>query len=715
MRDLSTVEYFSTAETLVDVICKKTQSNSPLFFRVVIGYYLCKVASMMRCNIQTHDRGKIPVNAYVIALGTSGVGKGHSTNIMEEKVIHLFKEVYLESTFLLESETNLAKLAVKRANKKGTDPDTEIEKITKEFESLGELAFSFDSGTTAAVKQMRHKLLMANTGSMNMEIDEIGSNLLGNMDVLTTGLELFDVGKVKQKLTKNTSDNVRSEEIDGRTPTNLLLFGTPSKLLDGGKVEQEFDAMLEAGYARRCLFGTAGKNIKDLELTPEEIYDSLTDTDLEDELEKVALQLGNLANSSNLNVTLSMSKDVSLLCIEYKLSCEKQAAAFPEHREVEKAEISHRYFKAIKLAGAYAFISGNSEITEDTMYSALRLVEDSGKAFKGMLTRERNYVKLARYIANVDTEVTHVDIVEDLPFYKGSESNKREMLNYAIAYGYKNNIIIKRIFNDGIEFLKGESLQETDLDKIVISHSNHYSESYVPETAPFDKIEKLTQMSNRHWASHHFKGNYREEVKAIPGFNLIVIDIDESVSIASAEYLLKDYTYHIHTTKRHTEANNRFRILLPMSHYLKLDAEDFKEFMNNVYEWLPFEVDAQTNQRSRKWETFDGTFFNNSGKLIDTLSFIPKTDKNIKRKQVILDTQSLSALERWFINNSGEGNRNNQLLKYTLMLVDSGQSIETVTNNVLALNNKLAGKMEEAEVRSTILVTAAKAVIKRDM
>jgi hypothetical protein len=60
---------------------------------------------------------------------------------------------------------------------------------------------------------------------------------------------------VKPKLTKNTNENIRIEDIDGKTPTNMLLFGTPSMVFDGGQVESLFQKMLETGYARRCLFG----------------------------------------------------------------------------------------------------------------------------------------------------------------------------------------------------------------------------------------------------------------------------------------------------------------------------------------------------------------------------------------------------------------------------------------------------------------------------
>jgi hypothetical protein len=41
-------------------------------------------------------------------------------------------------------------------------------------------------------------------------------------------------------------------------------------------------------------------------------------------------------------------------------------------------------------------------------------------------------------------------------------------------------------------------------------------------------------------------------------------------------------------------------------------------------------------------------------------------------------------------------------------------NIETVRNNVLNLNAKLPDKMDEAEILSTIIVSAASAIHKRD-
>jgi hypothetical protein len=713
MKSYEEMEFNPTSEKLVSILCSKTQNSNPLFFRVLVGYYFGLVASMMRTTIGTHDRGDIPVNLYALNLSTSGSGKGFSTNIMENEVINRFRGRFLEETFPVLAEQNLPKLSLKRANRKSTDPDEELLRVQKEFESLGSLVFSFDSGTPAAVKQMRHKLLMADAGSVNLQIDEIGSNLIGNVDVLNTFLELYDMGVIKQKLTKNTTENTRNEEIMGRTPTNMLLFGTPAKLLNGSKTEEELYSMLETGYARRCFFGYSRASNKPLSMTPEEVYDQLTNQDSNDYLEELSDRFENLADLINVNRRLTMSKETSLLLIEYRLKCEKEAELYPEHEEIKKAEISHRYFKALKLAGAYAFIDDSLELTEEHLYQAIKLAEESGEAFNKLLTRDRPYVKLAKYLGSVKRDVTQADLTEDLPFYRGAAAQKTEMLTLATAWGYKNNVIIKKTFSDGIEFLRGETLKESDIDKMVVSYSTDITTDYRNEYAPFDSLHKLTQAPGLHWVAHHLNGGYRNEENCMPGFNLVVIDVDGGVSMSTVKLLLKNYKFLIYTTKRHTEEENRFRIVLPINYELQLDAKDYKEFMSNIYEWLPFEVDTATNQRARKWMSNDGHFEYNEGDVLDALPFIPKTSKNEERKELLHSQHSMDNLERWIINNSGDGNRNNMLLRFAMILVDAGFEFEPIRQRIFSLNDKMPDKLDEAELMSTIMITTAKAIAKR--
>lgn len=713
MQSFDQMEYHPTSEKLVEILCSKTQNSNPLFFRVLVGYYFSLVASTMRCTIATHDRGDIPVNMYALNLSTSGSGKGFSTNIIEHSVINQFRQRFLEETFPLLAELNLPKLALKRANRKAVDPDEELIRVQKEFDQLGSLVFSFDSGTPAAVKQMRHKLLMADAGSVNLQIDEIGSNLVGNVEVLNTFLELYDVGLIKQKLLKNTSENTRNEEIVGATPTNMMLFGTPAKLLNGSKTEEELYSMLETGYARRCFFGYSRGTNKAESMTPEEVYQRLTNQSSNTYLETLSDRLENLADIINVNKRLVMSKETSLLLIEYRLKCEREAESYAEHEEIKKAEISHRYFKALKLAGAYAFIDDSTELTESHLYNAIKLAEESGVAFQQLLTRDRSYVKLAKYIATVKHDITQADLVEDLPFYRGAIGQKAEMLSLAIAYGYKNSIIIKKSFSDGIEFLRGETLEATDLNRMVLSYSSDIVTDYRNEYAPFDQLHKLTQANGMHWVAHHLNGGYRNEENCIAGFNLVVLDVDGGMNMSTAKMLLKNYKFLMYTTKRHTDEDQRFRIIFPINYKLVMDAKDYKEFMSNIYEWLPFDVDTATNQRARKWLSHEGYYEYNEGEMLDALPFIPKTSKNNERKELQNSQQSMDNLERWVINNIGDGNRNNMLLRYSMILMDGGFDFENIRTRVMALNEKIADKLDEVEIMGTVMVTVAKALASR--
>ena len=229
LKPYSEMQYHPISENLVKILQTKTQNTNPLFFQVLVAYYFGLVAAQMRASIAGWaGKGTIPINVYAFNLSPSGTGKGHSTSVMETEVLQQFREVFTEHTFPIMAEMNLERLANKRAIRHGTDANDELEKIRKDFNSLGALMFNFDSATSPAIKQMRQKLLMANAGACNLQVDEIGANFTSSIEPLTTYLELFDKGKVKDKLVKSTAENIRFEKIDGATPANMLLFGSPS-------------------------------------------------------------------------------------------------------------------------------------------------------------------------------------------------------------------------------------------------------------------------------------------------------------------------------------------------------------------------------------------------------------------------------------------------------------------------------------------------------
>ena len=709
--DLTQVSDAPVIKEIVDVLCNKTQNTDKGFYKVEVAYFLAKMAASMRASINTKDRGNVPVNIYALALSPSGYGKGHSVNIMENDFIKGFKRRFLQETMPQISDDHLSSIAQERALRNSTEENTELDIVTAEYKRLGAYPFTFDSGTSPAVKQLRDKLLLANCGSINLQIDEIGSNLIGATEILNVFLELYDQGMVKQKLVKNTVDNNRSEDRDGKTPTNMLLFGTPVKLLDGGQTEDQFYEFLEIGYARRCLFGIGKVDKKSLySMSPAEIFQNLTNPCNEAIVKKWSSHFANLADPSKFNWQMSIADATSIKLIEYKSECEKRADALPEHEEIKKAELSHRYFKSLKLAGALAFIDESLEVTMDHLLQAIKLVEESGKAFESILTREKAYMKLAKYIANTETEVTHADLNEALPFYKSGIAARNEMMSLAIAWGYKNHIIIKKSMVDGIEFYKGESLKQTDLNRMILSWSTEMAFDYKPERGPWDQLDKVFMGQGLHWANHHFMDGHRCNDCVIPGFNMVVVDVDGSTTLATAQDLFKEYKYIIYTTKRHgLDGKDRFRLIFPLNYELKLNLDDYKEFMNNIFKWLPFSTDECANQASKKWLSNDkAQYFINDGALLDALKFIPRTSRNEQYQKEMSKIENLDNLERWFASRMAQGNRNNLMFKYGMALVDSGMSFNEVAAKIKKFNKQIDCSLPLEELESSVLVTIAK-------
>lgn len=715
--DLTGVEHHSAVSEIVEVLCHKTQNSDNSFFKATLAFFFGMMASKQRVSLVTQNRGEIPVNIYSLGLATSGFGKGYSVGIIESELMHGFRKRFMGDTFQVLAERNLNKIANVRAARNGTNQQEEIDNAMAEFRRAGQYLFSFDSGTTPAVKQMRGKLLLANAGSINLQIDEIGSNLIGNTEVLNAYLELYDQGIIKQKLVKETAESKRGEDIEGKTPANMLLFGTPANLFDGSQVEAQFNQFLEIGYARRCLFGLGIKDDSDfLEKTPEELFEMEKEAQKSPNLKKWSRHFQDLADPKMFGWKIKVPEDVSIKLLEYMQACKAASHKLPDNKVTQKAELEHRYFKALKLAGAYAFIDKSSDVDMDHLLSAILLVEESGEAFEALNNREKPYEKLAKYIATAEEDpgYSQAELVDALSFYKGSQSMRNEQMALAQSFGYKNNIIIKKSFIDGIEFFKGETLEETDLDKLILSYSDHWAYNYNNDYGQFNNLHLLTQNAGLHWTNHHFEPGmndspHREESRVIPGFNTVVIDVDEGVSLDQAHELLSDYTFMTYTTKRHTKEQNRFRLIIPINYTLKLSKKEYREFMDSFMEFLPFPSDEAANQRSKKWESFEGGSYKyNRGDLFDALKFVPKTSRADAHRKEFQSLQSLDNLERWFAQRIAQGSRNNQMIKFALALVDTGLTKDEVERAVVAFNAKLDNPLREDEISNTIMVTVAK-------
>lgn len=732
MFNVSKMKYHPMSEKIANHLSTVTQNQNKHLFRVMLTYYFGMITAHMRVGIHGWGESTLPVNIYAISLSESGTGKGYTMNILNNTIAHRFRDVFLEETFAAAAEQNILDLAEARAKRRGTSEEKEEEKLLKEYVGAGEVLFQFSEGTPAAVKQFRHKLCLARAGALNYIVDEIGSNLLNQKDMINLFLELYDTGRIEDKLVKNTSENQRVERIEGATPSNMLLIGAASALLDGGETESKFNALLETGYARRCFFSFNRESNKTTELSPEELVAAMFNKHQNTDMSLIAESLEKLADPTNLEKVLELDYDAAVYLMKYKVYCIQRGQKFKDHQKIMKAEMDNRFFKVLKLAAAYSFVDMLDEISIDYINYAIKVAEESGREFTQLMTPEKDYMKLAKFLVDFGEKATLSDLDLHLPCFSGPKARKDEMISNATAWGYKNNIIITKHYIDQILFLQANVLQETDLDDMILTISDHPSYNYEPAMSEdaegnevpvtFEELELLGLKANYQWCNHYFHNDYRHDDNVIPGFNLIVLDVDDGTPLSTAQLMFQDYYALFYETKRSTVKHNRYRVVIPTSHILELDGDTYKEFMTNVIDSLPFdiEVDEASKQASKKWLTNDsGVLFNDvryvngkeaDPKLFDVLPYIPKTSKNEQRIRDQVDIQDLDRIQRWTIENTGEGNRNKQLYNYAMILVDMGADYATVEEGVLNVNSKLKDPIAEKEIKNTILASIHKKI-----
>lgn len=711
---------------LVKSIQQKIQNHDTDFYNVMVSHYISMKAAMLHVGVKSNTRGRLPVGNYSICLADSGFGKGFAQTILEKQVFHKFftefSTVCLDASF----EQHVAADAYNISRATGLDPANIEERLRREYGDTGPYTMTFDSGTAAAMKQLRHKLMAAHLGSVNFLQDEVGLKLANSLEELTVLLELYDTGSIKEKLIKNTKDNQRYVQKFGITPATMLLFGTPKLVFDGGRTENAFVDILTTGFARRSLFAWGLSTAKDAELSAQSInmmYSKLVAASDQEMWDKISDDILEFAKLEYHRKTIMLNEPEEKILLNYKLACEQEAKNMNEFADLLRTELIHRHSKVLKLAGALAFFEKHDTITERTLLAAISIVERSGKAFEKVVNRERTYATLARFLAAQKQPVTLADMSEALPFFKTAWSARKEQLELAAAWGRNRFITIKEERVDGISMYQGFALEQTDLSKLVISASINQATGFEPLTCDWnqDKIAKLLTLSNHDlsgvtdteksavsWCPITFKDNHRKTENVIPGTSMIVLDVDGTTTLESVHDIFRGYHFATCTTKSHTDDSHRFRVVVPINVCLTLDENDYRTFMQNIIDWLPFQCDRMSCAIAHKWLTNpNGEVFINKGediKLFDAFPFIPGTRHNELRleemKEGKKDIRQESQLIYWFIKQINEyGNRNTHLFRLGVMLAERTElPLSEIYKILMGVNSQIKNPLGSDEV-----------------
>ena len=712
--NIANMKYHPGVEELVETLANRANTTDKHFIRTVVLFYLSIITSTMRNKIVLAGERPVPLNIYALALAGSGAGKGIITSELERLLIPLTSTY--NDRWKAKREDYILDTATRLAAKNGTDLQEEIDKTRKLVKSLGIPLLWFEEATSPAFKQMRTALVKVPFGSLNFVVDEVFSVPYGD-DVLQDLVKSYDVGQLKQKLIKHTPDAVRViDDVNAQVPANMLLFGTGS-LLGDPTIQGKLLTQLESGLARRCLFALT-PNAGSIPLTAVQRLHNLRTTNTASLMQKYQTTISSMIMEGNYGRAIQMDAGTELFLMEYQINCEERSKVLDNN--ILSIEMYHRYMRVAKIAGIYAVWDGAGKVTIDHLKSAIKFVEDCGDSLRHIVRNEAQHIRLAKFLGK-SGEVTMSQLVTELPWF-GSKTKfvKQEMLQLATEYGHANNIIISQETRRGIEYIKGSVITQTDLSKIVLSISAHQAYNYQNGYISWENLHTQVTLQGNHWCNHWMHNGTRSEETTIEGFNVVVLDVDNrpespnNVPMSIAKELLKDYKYLMYYSKSSTDEFNRYRIILPLSHLLHMTSDVFKDFMANVYEWLPIPSDEVTDQRSRKWLGYDIGHVYNEGQLLPALDFIPETERSVAHKKEIKALASLNNLDRWTVLqcNDPDKGRNNTLVKYALLLADAGLDVQEIESNVLNVNSNIRIPLPVSEITSTIMITVQRHIIK---
>lgn len=651
------------------------------------------VCSSVRANvICPTDFNEIPTNVYAIAIAGSGLSKSRSLG-------------YVEDLFIAKASDKIKELA--NAKMETLDPFNmeEVAKLSKEGVKI---SLIFKSATDSAVSAVRSIMDKVGLYSVNIALDELGSVLLKEYDLLSdTLLNAYDRGKLKPNLRRTTGVSTTESPV----PHNLLMFGSPTLIFESKtETEKAFYDLLSAGLARRCLFS----EVK----TKTNHYTLKVDNTMQNRINAISNRLVDIVDKYN-GKSIPLSNEASIFYEEYETQCKLHSEACGKFEIYNQVCMQNKHWIALKISGLLAMLDLSNTVELSHYLQAIKIVDDSYSYMQQLTKREEKYELIVEWLTETGNSESEYTLTQSLPFYK-EVKNKKSFWDLAKGYAYENNITLMIEDKRNITFYQAKAKKKTNLEEpLLFSYSMDIARDYYSnDSITWKDFHKVMQKDGVCYSAHTFKDGHRTNDNAIEGFELLMLDVDSGTPLDIAKLLLDNYTYLIATTRSHNKEKkgvvcDRYRIILPMKNRLELSKEQYSKFMTNLMEDMPIELDACTKDIGRMFYGASGEYWYNEGELFDADKYIPNTQEEeqyIKQGKT-LAKGNISGISQYIIRNESNG-RNSSLIKLALLLARNGYRENELKEEILRVNKQFNNPLSESELERTILRSST---VRREM
>jgi hypothetical protein len=595
---------------------------------MMANYKLATIASNMRIKVDYQGgRNPAPINFYSVLLLQSGGGKNSSLDTLNN---WYFNAIYdrLNKVFMNRRKIYLSSFA------EGKERDEVAMGLSVWQPTVG-------NATEAGMTSLAQTLFDLEFGSPSFEVDEIDKFISAKQEMIDNLFTSYDNGIWATKAIKSEKTKA---QVFGVAP-NFFGFGTYEALMLNDAIADVFRSKLQSGLARRSFFFRedddklpillTGKEMRELESKASELHKNA---------ETTAKRLLELIVPDNEGLVLTMDEDAKDMMYEFKAESEALANEFKD--SILSAEYNGRHFKCVKMAGLYAFISGNKSVSVKDVEYAINLTVNSTESLKriikGQSKLERLYLRLRGLNRFVDTNEAL-----DFGIYP-STSTKAIKVHFGELedLSYKHGDAYECMEIGSMLSVKIRQLISTNSDSCIMSYSmpingkfNH-GDGYVKREMKFEEIPHWITGENICYAPVEFKGGKRNNESAQQLTNMIVLDVDDGMSMDYAKELFAEHYAIIAPTRNHQKEKNgaigdRFRVILLADKYISTTPEIYKEFMSNIARYYSVKIDEACFDKAHIYYSnpTDDIWFGSCEKKFEVAKLIPK-EKKENRKHI---------------------------------------------------------------------------------
>lgn len=441
--------------------------------------------------------------------------------------------------------------------------------------------------------------------------------MVDNIKILS---EIYDTGDKEIKYTK--SAEFRSKAINGQ-PVSALFVGSPGHILYDEVTKKKFHIAFMSKLARRSWFCYAPDKIE------EEVFDTLEEFwEYEEKIEEKSkhARIGMDEECKSIakyhlerqGESISIDKDVERLFKTYKRYNNDWADLMPNQESTYALIRRHLQWKALKLAGAFAIMDKQDNVTAHNYIEAIRFCETLDRdmeVFERDLNKSPHELLVdyfhTKTLVDGATEISTHDLKKQGFMINISRNKLKEMI--ALCAGYDRESVYS-IINDG-SGIKYEPIIKTDVINVTYKEIDSSAIDLAVQAGDEDALRQAKHniASTTNYGFEHanttfarlpemlaqdfaftpfkFKDGVRRKENIESGTKWVVLDIDNSaLSADEAHMMLGDVNHHIALTSDY-DNEFKFRVLLELDSEVFLDAVSWKHFYLKIAEDLGLKAD----------------------------------------------------------------------------------------------------------------------------